>query len=111
VTGWPAARRESSYIDALAQAATARAPRHVAPFKLRADRIYVVMPRYIDTFERKPPLNDAENIVLLWENVPAALTTSMGSASRMATLSPQTRVSMEAVPFSLAISTVSRILA
>jgi len=56
VTGWPAARRESSYIDALAQAATARAPRHVAPFKLRADRIYVVMPRYIDTFERKPPL-------------------------------------------------------
>ena len=63
---------------ALAQAATAgaRAPRHVAPFELRtspAGRIYVVMPRYIDTFERMPPLNDAESIVMLWENVSAAL--------------------------------------
>jgi hypothetical protein len=65
--------------DALAQAATAgaRAPRHVAPFELRtspAGRVYVVMPRYIDTFERIPPLNDAESIFLLWENVSAALT-------------------------------------
>ena len=31
------------------------------------------MPRYIDTFERMPPLNDAESIVMLWENVSAAL--------------------------------------
>lgn len=60
---------------ALAQAATA--PRHVAPFELRtspAGRVYVVMPRYMDTLERMPPLNDTEGICLLWENVYAALT-------------------------------------
>jgi hypothetical protein len=63
--------------DSLARvAASARAPQHVAPFELRtspAGRTYVVMPRYIDTLERMPPLDDAASIATLWEHTSAAL--------------------------------------
>jgi hypothetical protein len=64
---------------ALAQAATAgeRPLRHVAPFELRtspAGCVYVVMPRYMDTLERVPPLMDPKDVVLLWDDVSAALT-------------------------------------
>ena len=65
--------------DAMLQAAAegARALRHVAPFELRtspAGRTYAVMPRYVDTLERVPPMDDAEAIATLWEHASAALT-------------------------------------
>ena len=73
------ALRLAALRDSLAQvvAAGLRAPQHVTPFELRtspAGRTYVVMPRYIDTLERMPPLDDAVGIATLWEHVSEALT-------------------------------------
>lgn len=73
------ALRLAALRDALAQVAAAglRPPQHVAPFELRtspAGRTFVVMPRYIDTLERMPPLDDADGIAMLWEHLSAALT-------------------------------------
>jgi len=73
------ALRLNALRDSLAQVATrpsARAPQHVAPFELRmspAGRTYVVMPRYIETLERMPPLDDAASVVTLWEHMSTAL--------------------------------------
>jgi hypothetical protein len=74
------AYRLTALRDSLAQVATrlsARAPQHVAPFELHtspAGRTYVVMPRYVDTLERMPPLDDAASVATLWEHMSAALT-------------------------------------
>ena len=73
------ALRLAALRDSLAQvvAAGLRPPQHVAPFELRtspAGRTFVVMPRYIDTLERMPPLDDADGIAMLWEHLSAALT-------------------------------------
>jgi hypothetical protein len=73
------ALRLTALRDSLAQvvAAGLSAPQHIAPFELRtspAGRTYVVMPRYMDTLERMPPLNDAVGIATLWEHMSAALT-------------------------------------
>ena len=73
-----AALRLAALRDALAEAASAgaRAPRHVTPFELHtspAGRSYAVMPRYADTLERVPPLDDEASVAGLYEQAAAAL--------------------------------------
>ena len=72
------AQRLAALSDAILQvtAAGARAPRHVAPFELHtapAGRTYAVMPRYVESLERMPPLEEPDAIAVLWEHTSTAL--------------------------------------